>query len=98
MTDNTVMLDWQKRPLIHHTIGCILCCDIRVQASVGSSFRHPKNCTNCVAYSGPRPDPCWSCGVTAHFRDNDGRATHKVCLEIAIADTARAQTGRRTSR
>lgn len=74
-----VQLDWHKRPVLRHRVGCVLCCGIRVQG------RHPKNCTNCLHYVGPRPDPCWSCGKTAHFRDDDGRPTHKVCLELAIA-------------
>ncbi|GAA3180562.1 hypothetical protein [Nonomuraea roseoviolacea] len=81
-----ILLHWDKppRPVLRHRVGCVLCCDVRVQGRPGSPPRHPKNCTNCLAYTGPRPDPCWTCGKTAHFHDDDGRPTHKVCLETAI--------------
>lgn len=87
-----ILLNWAKpaRPMIHHRTGCILCCDVRVTTAPGSPPRHPANCRNCMAYRGPRPDPCRYCGVTAHFRDDNGNPVHKVCLEQAITAAALA--------
>ncbi|MGN9786621.1 hypothetical protein ACTMTF_34730 [Nonomuraea sp. ZG12] len=86
LVQGRILLNWHKpaHPVLRHRVGCVLCCDVRVQRGPGSPPRHPKNCTNCLHYAGPRPDPCWSCGNTAHFRDDDGRPTHKACLEQAI--------------
>ncbi|MEV4383677.1 hypothetical protein [Streptosporangium sp. NPDC049644] len=89
-----ILLNWHKpaRPVLHHREGCVLCCLIRVTTGPGSPPRHPTNCTNCMRWTGPRPDPCWSCGKTAHYRTDDGRPTHKTCLEIAITATALNQS------
>ncbi|MFC3982471.1 hypothetical protein [Streptosporangium jomthongense] len=77
-------LDWSNRPVLNHPVGCVLCCQERITTGSSSPARHPPSCRNCVTYSGPRPDPCWACGTTAHFRDDLGRPTHKVCLEQAL--------------
>ncbi|MER5320874.1 hypothetical protein [Streptosporangium roseum] len=90
--EGRILLDWGKRPVLHHREGCVLCCAVRVTAGPGSPPRHPKNCTNCMTYPGPRPDPCWSCGKTAHFLSDDGRPTHKVCVEHAVTAAVLAET------
>ncbi|MDP9848004.1 hypothetical protein [Streptosporangium lutulentum] len=90
--EGRILLDWSKRLVPHHREGCVLCCTVRVTTGPGSPLRHPKNCTNCMTYPGPRPDPCWSCGTTAHFRDDAGRPTHKVCLETNITAAALAKS------
>ncbi|MER5322870.1 hypothetical protein [Streptosporangium roseum] len=90
--EGRILLDWSKRPVLHHRTGCVLCCQVRVTTGPGSPPRHPKNCTNCMTYTGPRPDPCWSCGKTAHCRDDDDRPAHKVCLEQAITAAVLAQS------
>ncbi|MFC6081675.1 hypothetical protein [Sphaerisporangium aureirubrum] len=90
--EGRIQLDWSKRPCLHHRVGCVLCCDVRVTTRPGSHPRHPKDCANCLTYTGPRPDPCRHCGKTAHFRADDGRPTHKVCQEIAITTALLAET------
>ncbi|MFG1748589.1 hypothetical protein [Streptosporangium sandarakinum] len=87
-----ILLDWSKRPVLRHRASCVLCCEERVTTGPGSPPRHPKNCANCLAYTGPRPDPCWSCGTTAHFLADDGRPTHKACLETALTTALLTQT------
>jgi hypothetical protein len=87
LREGRILLNWHKpaRPVLHHPRGCVLCCQERVTTGPGSPPRHPNNCANWgPRYTGPRPDLCWSCRKTAHFRDDDGRSTHKVCLEQAI--------------
>ncbi len=79
-----IVLDWDKRPVLWHRLGCVLCCRIRVQGRPGSRPRRPKDCANCLRYTGPRPDPCRYCRNTAHFRDDDGQPVHKACHEQAI--------------
>ncbi|GAA3158490.1 hypothetical protein GCM10010466_56550 [Planomonospora alba] len=94
LINGRIALDWTKRPVLHHRTGCVLCCTIRVTTGPGSPPRHPSTCTNCLAYTGPRPDPCWSCGKTAHFHTDEGRPTHKACLETALAAAFLAETER----
>ncbi|GAA3308615.1 hypothetical protein [Nonomuraea dietziae] len=91
-----VLLNWGDPPrrFYRHHEGCVLCCTVRVRSHPGAPLRHPRNCTNCLAYTGPRPDPCWSCGKTAHHRDDQGRPTHKVCLEVAITVALQADQER----
>jgi len=78
-----VLLDWRRARFLRHDTGYLLCCDARA----GTPPRHPDPCGDC-GYGMPHrppPDPCQFCGKTAHFM-YDGKPTHKVCLEIALAE------------
>jgi hypothetical protein len=94
-----LLLNWAKPApdVLHHRTGCVLCCDVRVTTGMGSPPRHPPSCDNCISFTGPRPDPCRYCGMTAHVRDDDGRPVHKVCIEHAITAAILSAQERQTA-
>ncbi len=80
-----IVLDWRDRPFRHHRQGCLLCCTVRVASRPGAPLRHPADCANCgPGWRGTRPDPCQTCGKTAHHLAPNGQPTHKVCFELAV--------------
>lgn len=80
LRDGRVLLDWHARPVLHHTSGCVLCCDVR-----DDKGRHPSGCFNCgPSWNRRRPDLCRWCQRTAHFHDDDQAPAHKTCTEAQI--------------